>query len=334
MKLIIQIPCYNEEETLPITLAEIPREIPGVDLLGILVIDDGSTDRTVEVAREAGVEYIVQHRGNKGLARAFQTGLDTSLALGAELIVNTDGDNQYPGSEIPRLIEPILARKADIVIADRQVDSIPHFSRIKKLLQKLGSLVVRIASSTGVPDAPSGFRAYTREAALRLNVLTRYTYTLDTIIQAGKKNLTITDVPIRTHPQYRDSRLVTGKWSYVRKSAAAILRLYLLYEPLRTFFYVALPFLMVGFILISRFLYFFVTDQVGVGRYIQSVAIGGTSLILGFIMLLLGVLAHVTAVNRQISEEILYYAKKNSTLTDIGDNGVWKSRQDYDQKRP
>ena len=309
MKLIVQIPCFNEQETLPLTLADIPREIPGVDAVEILIIDDGSTDRTVEVARQLGVHHIVRHAGNKGLAMAFQTGLDSCLKLGADIIVNTDADNQYPGREIPHLIEPILQGKADMVVADRQVHSIDHFSPTKKVAQSLGSLVVRMVSNTEVPDAPSGLRALSRQAALRLNILTRYTYTLETIVQAGKKNLVIAYIPITTGPKTRESRLVHGTWSYVRKSGATLLRLYALYEPLRTLFYVSIPFLMVGSGLLLRFLYFYVTQQSGIGRYVQSVVIGGTLLMLGFLIFLFGVLADLVAVNRQLLEENLYHIK-------------------------
>ena len=265
MKLIVQIPCYNEEETLPLTLAQIPREIPGVESVEILIIDDGSTDRTVEVARRQGVDFIVGHAANKGLARAFRTGLDACLKLGADIIVNTDADNQYPGTEIARLIEPVVQGKADIVIGDRQVGSIEHFSLQKKVLQWLGSLVVRMVSDTNVSDAPSGFRAFSREAALRLTVFTQYTYTLETIVQAGKKNLIIADVPITTGPKTRESRLMPSKWTYVRNSVGTILKLYALYEPLRTFFYISIPFLLGGGGLIARFLYLYFTSQTGVG---------------------------------------------------------------------
>ena len=315
MKLIVQIPCYNEEETLPLTLAQIPREITGVDSVEILVVDDGSTDRTVEVARQLGVDHIVGHVANKGLAMAFRTGLDASLKLGADIIVNSDADNQYPGAEIARLIEPVVQGKADIVIGDRQVGSIEHFSLQKKILQWFGSLVVRMVSDTNVSDAPSGFRAFSREAALRLTVFTQYTYTLETIVQAGKKNLIIAEIPITTGPKTRESRLMPDKWTYVRHSVGTILKLYVLYEPLRTFFCISIPFLLGGGGLIARFLYLYFTSQTGVGRYVQSVVIGSTLLILGFLILLFGILADLVAVNRQLLEENLYHAK---TLTSKG----------------
>ena len=242
MKLIVQIPCLNEAETLPQTVADIPHHMSGVDEIELLVIDDGSTDRTIEVAQSVGVEHIVSHPGNKGLAAAFQTGLDTCLQLGADIIVNTDGDNQYPGRYIPDLIAPILRGEADIVVADRQTDKIEHFSPTKRLLQRLGSAIVRYVSDTSVPDAPSGFRAFSREAALRLNVLTGYTYTLETLIQAGKKKLTVAHIPITTNPQLRESRLIRNIGMYVTLSARTIVRLFALYEPLRAFTYISLPF--------------------------------------------------------------------------------------------
>ena len=314
MKLIVQIPCFDEEATLPRTVADIPRQIPGLDRVEILVVDDGSTDGTVEVARQLGVDHIVQHVSNKGLAAAFQTGLDACLKLGADIIVNTDADNQYPGYEIPRLVEPIVQGKADMVVGDRQIQTIDHFSLTKKSLQWLGSLVVRLVAGSEIPDAPSGFRAMSREAALRLNVLTRYTYTLETLVQASKKNLVISSIPITTGPKTRESRLISSTWTYVWRSTATILWLYVLYEPLRTFFYVSLPFLLGGLFLILRFFYFYtfflITQQSGVGRYIQSVVIGGTLLTLGLLIFLIGLLAHLIAVNRQLLEESLYRTKR------------------------
>jgi glycosyltransferase involved in cell wall biosynthesis len=309
MKLLIQIPCYNEANTLPQTLADIPRHIAGVDTVEIIIIDDGSTDNTLDIARAHGVHHIVRHIGNKGLAKAFQTGLDVCLKLGADIIVNTDGDNQYPGQQIPELIQPILLGQADMVIGDRQIHSIDHFSPTKKLLQAAGSLAVRLVSSTDVPDAPSGFRAFSREGALRLNVLTQYTYTLETIVQAGKKNLTIAYVPIKTGDKTRESRLIGSTWGYVRRSGATILRLYVLYEPLRTFFYVSLPFIIIGLMTIIRFLYLSANDQSGIGRHVQSLVIGGTLLTVGFLIFLFGILADLVALNRRLLEENLYQMK-------------------------
>jgi glycosyltransferase involved in cell wall biosynthesis len=311
MKLVVQIPCYNEEETLPLVLAGIPRQIAGVDQVCVLIIDDGSADRTVEVARQHGVDYIVHHAGNKGLARAFRTGLDACLQLGADIIVNTDGDNQYPQKDIPQLVAPVLSGEADIVIGDRQTWTVVGFSRQKKLLQAWGSRVVRAVSGTTVTDAPSGFRAYSREAALRLVSLTSYSYTVENVIQAGKLGLTTMNVPVETNPQTRPSRLQKSNWDFVKKQGATILRLYTVYEPLRTFFYLSLPFALAGLFLILRFLYLnFFTDQSGVGRHVQSLVIGGTLLTLGFLLFVLGVLADLIAANRRLTEETLYRLRK------------------------
>jgi glycosyltransferase involved in cell wall biosynthesis len=310
MHLIIQIPCYNEEQNLPATLAGIPSNIPGVDLIETLIIDDGSADNTVEVARRLGVDHIVRLPGHKGLATAFQTGLDVCLRSGADIIVNTDGDNQYPQADIPRLIAPILQNEADIVIGDRQVQTVSHFSPFKKRLQQWGSWVVCQASGLNAPDATSGFRAYSREAALRLSVLTRYTYTVETIIQAGKKGLQVAYVPIEVNQPTRDSRLIKSNWSYIKQSAATILRLYVYYEPLRTFFYVSLPFIVVGLFALVRFLFFHFTGQAGIGRHVQSLVFGGTLLTIGFLLFILGVVADLIAANRMLVEEALYRVKR------------------------
>src|SRR6188472_2688468 len=235
MKLIIQIPCLDEEKTLPATLADLPREVAGFDTVEWLVIDDGSTDRTVAVARECGVHHIVRLTNNKGLANGFQAGLDACLKLGADVIVNTDADNQYDASCIPDLVAPIVAGNADMVVGDRQVMTIEHFSPLKKSLQRLGSWVVRQASETTVPDTTSGFRAYNREAALQLQVVSKFTYTLETIIQAGKMTVAIDHVPIRTNAKTRESRLFPSMWSYVRRNGVSIFRIYSMYEPLKVF---------------------------------------------------------------------------------------------------
>lgn len=310
MHLIIQIPCYNEAATLPEVIADLPQALPGVSRLATLIIDDGSGDDTVAVARRLGIDHIVRHSYNRGLAAAFQTGLEACLKLGADIIVNTDGDHQYPGAEIARLVEPILAGRADIVIGDRQTRSIAHFSPLKRFLQQWGSWVVRLASGAPVPDAASGFRAYSREAALRMVILTRYTYTLETIIQAGKKGLRVVSVPIQVNAPLRESRLIKSNWSYLKHSAATILRLYTLYEPLKTFTYLSLPFLLVGLALLARFFYFYVTGATGVGRYIQSIAVGGTSLTIGFLLIILGVIGDLIATNRLLIEETLYRTKR------------------------
>ena len=310
MHLIIQIPCYNEANTLPQVIATLPWEIPGISQVEVLIIDDGSTDDTVAVAHQLGVRYIICHPHNQGLAAAFQTGLETCLRLGADVIVNTDGDNQYPGDQIPNLIEPILRGQADIVIGDRQTQTIAHFSPLKKALQQWGSWVVRLASGTSVPDVTSGFRAYSREAALRLSVLTRYTYTLETIIQAGKKGLVVAHVPIQVNRPLRKSRLVKSNWSYIKHSIATIVRLYALYEPFRTFVYLSLPFLVVGLVLLGRFGFFYLTGMTGVARYVQSVAVGGTALIIGFLLIMLGIIGDLIATNRMLTEEMLYRIKR------------------------
>ncbi len=311
IKVIIQIPCLNEAETLPLTVADIPRHIPGVEKVELLVVDDGSQDGTAEIARQLRVDHIVRHPYRRGLAAAFHTGLDTALSLGADIIVNTDGDNQYPQADIPHLIAPLLRNEADIVIGNRQPATITEFSPLKRLLQVWGSWVVRLVSGTQVPDATSGFRAYTREAALRLNVFTSYTYTLETIIQAGKKGLRITHIPIQTNPRHRQSRLIRSTWDYVQQSAVTILRVYVLYEPLRTFSLIGLPFVLTGALLIGRFLFFYFTGEaLGVARYIQSVVIGATALIIGFLVFLFGVLADLIGANRRLLEEMLYRVKR------------------------
>ncbi len=308
MKLIVQIPCLNEENTLPQTVADIPRQIPGVDEVEILIIDDGSTDNTVAAARRAGVDHIVRFARNRGLAAAFAAGIDACLRLGADIIVNTDGDNQYFGGDIPRLIAPILAGEADMVIGDRQVETIAHFSPAKKRLQKLGSWVVRQASDTDIPDTTSGFRAYSREAAMRMNVISDYSYTLETIIQAGKQRLALTHTPIRTNPKTRESRLIGSLWDYLRRSASTIVRTYTMYEPLRIFISAGALLLLVGVILGFRYLYFV---SIGEGKgHIQSVILTAVFLIAGFQVILIGMLADLIAINRRLSEDILFRVKR------------------------
>jgi len=308
MKLIIQIPCWNEEEALPLTLADIPHRIAGVDEVETLIIDDGSTDRTVEVAQAAGVNHVVRLRQHRGLAAAFVAGLDASLRLGADIIVNTDADNQYRGSDIERLIQPILADQADMVVGDRQTDNVSHFSPGKKLLQRVGSWVVRQASGTRIPDATSGFRAYSREAALALNVVSDYTYTLETIIQAGKRGIALAHVPITTNEQTRESRLIRSVPDYLRHSAITILRIYAMYEPLRVFSIIGAVVLAVSLLLGVRYLYFFFLGE-GKG-HIQSVVLAGVLLVLGVQMLLIGLVADLVSINRRLSEEVLLRVKK------------------------
>jgi glycosyltransferase involved in cell wall biosynthesis len=308
--LIIQIPCFNEAETLPKVVADLPRSLPGVEQIDVLVIDDGSSDATVEVAQRCGVHHIVSHEMNRGLAAAYQTGIDTALRLGADIIVNTDGDHQYPGDRIGDLVAPILTGKADLVVGDRQPHTLQHFSPFKRLLQWLGSWVVRMASGTQVPDATSGFRALSREAALRQIVLTRFSYTLDTLIQAGKKGLRVAHLPVVVNPTHRQSRLAKSTWSFVTQQAITILRIYMLYEPLRTFLLLATPSLLAGIFLITRFLYFYFTLQTESGRHIQSVMIGGTLIIVGFLITVVGILADISATQRALLEELLYRQRK------------------------
>lgn len=309
MKLIIQIPCLNEEKTLPLTLADLPKHIDGIDEIETLIIDDGSSDGTVEVARKRGVNHIVRLTNRKGLAEAFMAGLDASLKLGADIIVNTDGDNQYRGSDIARLIRPILAGKADMVIGDRQVERVVYFSPVKKKLQKLGSWVVRHVSGTDVPDATSGFRAYTREAALRLNIISKFTYTLETIIQAGKKNIALSHIKVATNGKLRESRLFNSIPSYLKRSIGTIIRIYTMYEPLRTFATIGAVVFFGGFLVSLRFLYFYFFADKG-GGHIQSLIFSAVLMIVGFQVGLIGLVADLIAGNRRLIEDCLYRMKK------------------------
>lgn len=308
MKLIIQIPCYNEEATLPLTLKGLPRSFQGVDEVEILVIDDGSTDRTVEVAKQQGVHHIVRLTHHKGLAAAFSAGLDACLRLGADLIVNTDADNQYVGEDIQRLIQPILNGEAEMVIGDRQINAVPHFSLIKKQLQRFGSWTVRQLSGTEIPDTTSGFRAFSREAAMRLNVISRFTYTLETVIQAGKKNIGLTHVPIRVNPQLRPSRLFSSVLGYIKRSTATILRIYTMYEPLKMFFTIGSVIFGIGVLIGVRFLYFYFSHR-GTG-HVQSLILAAVLMIVGFQVIMIGLLSDIIAANRLLIEEILYRIKK------------------------
>jgi len=308
LKLIIQIPCYNEAETLPVTLADLPKQIDGIDEIEILVIDDGSTDDTARVARANGVQHIIRLAKNKGLATGFMAGLDACLRLGADIIVNTDADNQYRGEDIAKLVQPILKGEAEVVIGDRNTQGIKHFSWSKKKLQALGSWAVRQVSDTNVPDATSGFRAFSREAALQMNVVSRFTYTLETIIQAGKKNLAVSDVKIRTNPKLRESRLFKGNWSYIKRSVATIARIYTMYEPLKTFTYIGATVFGSGILVGLRFLYFYFTA--GGAGHIQSLILAAVLLIVGFQVFMMGLIADIIGSNRQLIENVLYRVRK------------------------
>jgi len=308
MKLIIQIPCYNEEKTLPQTIIDLPKQIAGVDIVEYLIINDGSDDRTSEVARGLGVHHIISFKNNKGLAHGFMAGLDACLHLGADIIVNTDADNQYCGADIEKLIQPVLAGKADIVIGERPIDETAHFSSLKKKLQHVGSLVVRIASGTNIPDAPSGFRAYTREAALRMNVTNAYTYTLETIIQAGVGHMAITSVPIRTNPETRKSRLFKSMWGYVKRSASVIVRSYVMYRPLKVLGTTGIIIAFFGFLLSLRYLVILFT--VGSAGHLQSLLLSVLLIMLGVQTFIAGVQADLISANRKILEDVQYRVRK------------------------
>jgi glycosyltransferase involved in cell wall biosynthesis len=303
MKLIIQIPCWDEEDQLPGTLADLPREVPGIDVVEWLVIDDGSTDRTVEVAREHGVDHIVRLTNNKGLAAAFQAGLDAALKLGADVVVNTDADNQYNAADIPKLIAPIIAGEADMVVGARPINEIEHFSPIKKRLQRLGSAVVRRASETGIADTTSGFRAYNREAALQVQVVSKFTYTLETIIQAGKMTVAIDHVPIRTNEQTRESRLFPSMWAYVRRNTVSIFRIYALYEPLRVFMSAAAVVGLASLVIWLRFGIDFAIH--GHSGHIQSLILGAVLFIAAVQLAALGVVGDILSGNRVLNQRIL-----------------------------
>ena len=304
-KLIIQIPCYNEAETLGITLDALPRAVPGFDTVEWLIIDDGSTDDTVAVARARGVDHIVQLPHNRGLARAFMAGLNASLLHGADVIVNTDADNQYRAEDIPSLVAPVLNGEADIVVGARPIEEIGHFSPVKKVLQRIGSWVVRQASQTAVVDAPSGFRAMSREAAMRLNVFNRYTYTLETIIQAGNKNMAIVTVPVSVNEDLRPSRLVKSVPDYIRRSLITIVRISITYQPFRTFVWPGAIAAIAGFLIGLRFLYLFMQGM-GEGQ-IQSLLLGSALLLIGSFLITLGMVAELIGVNRILLEDARWH---------------------------
>jgi glycosyltransferase involved in cell wall biosynthesis len=304
MKLIIQMPCLNEEDQLPASIGALPRQVAGFDEVEWLIIDDGSSDRTVEVARELGVHHVVKLTNNKGLAFAFQAGLDACLKLGADVIVNTDADNQYSADDIPSLVAPILAGEADMVVGDRNVMAIEHFSFVKKRLQKLGSWVVRQASGTTVPDATSGFRAYNREAALGLTVVSRFTYTLESLIQAGKSLVAVDHVVVGTNEVLRESRLFSSMWGYVRRNFVAIFRIYTGYEPLRVFGWLATLLLLLSLLAWSPFLYDWLVNEDSSG-HLQSIVLGGVLLIAAVQAFALGVIADLISAHRVVSQRTL-----------------------------
>ncbi len=301
-KLIIQIPCYNEEATLPITLAELPKQVQGIDVVEWLIIDDGSVDNTIEVAKKHGVHHVVKLPNNQGLARAFIAGLEACVKAGADIIVNTDADNQYSAKDIPKLVSPILEGKAEIVIGARPIAEIEHFSPLKKFLQQLGSFAVRKASNTNIPDAPSGFRAISRSAAMKLNVFNSYTYTLETIIQAGLKNMAITSVPIETNEMLRPSRLIKSIRVYIQRSIATIIRIFMTYKPFRFFAMPGAITFCCGFLIGLRFLIYYILGS-GTG-HIQSLILAGLLLGAGFFLFVIGLLSDLISVNRQLLEKI------------------------------
>jgi len=311
LKLIIQIPCYNEAETLPVTVAALPKRVAGFDSVELLVINDGSTDETKTAAENCGVDHVVDLKNNQGLARGFMIGLERCLTLGADVIVNTDADNQYQADDIPKLVQPILDGRADYVIGARPIEETAHFSFMKKRLQRLGSWVVRKASATDVPDAPSGFRAISRDCALRLNIYSRYTYTLETIIQAGQNSMVISSVPIRTNKDLRPSRLFPNTFTYISKSVATIVRIFVVYQPFRFFMIIAVVLLTMGSLLGFRFLYFYFSGH-GDG-YVQSVILAGVLLGMGFQTVIMAFVADLMSVNRNLLEKIHLHNKINRT---------------------
>lgn len=320
MKLIIQIPCYNEEETLHLAYNDLPRHIDGIDEIEYLIINDGSKDNTVKRARELGFHHIVSFKQNKGLAKGFIAGLDACLRLGADIIVNTDADNQYNGADIEKLVRPILEEKADIVIGERPIDNTEHFSKKKKAFQHFGSWVVRIASNSDIPDAPSGFRAYSREAAMRMNVINNYTYTLETIIQAGHNKIAMSSVPIRTNGETRPSRLFSSMWKYMQRSSSVIIRSFLMYKPLRFFGTIGTMFFLLGFG--AGVWYLFDTNFGRTDGHIQLLILVSLLITLGIMSIIVGLLADTVAANRKLLEDIQYRVKEIEFKKDCDKNEI------------
>lgn len=319
-KAVIQIPCYNEEKTLGITLSQLPRELPGIDIVEWLVIDDGSTDNTVEVAKEHGADHVVSLRHNSGLAKAFMVGLDSCLTRGADIIINTDADNQYHADDIPKLVEPILSGEAEIVIGERPINDTEHFSIIKKKLQKLGSWVVRIASDSEISDAPSGFRAFSRDAAIRLNVFSEYTYTLETIIQAGQKHMVIKSVPIRTNEDLRPSRLVNSILSYSWRSAKTIIRIFMVYRPLRFFAIIGSLPTAAGLLLCIRYLILLIGGTTR--SHAPSLILAAILIIIGTQLFMFGLIADITSINRKLLEDLQLDVRKSKIDSETEKNIV------------
>jgi glycosyltransferase involved in cell wall biosynthesis len=308
-KLIIQIPCLNEADTLPATLADLPRAVPGIDVIETLVIDDGSGDSTAQVAAAHGVTHVIRFRQRKGLAAAFMAGIDASLRQGADFIVNTDADNQYAGRDIARLLEPLLRGDADIVVGDRNIRDIAHMSWPRKLLQRLGSWAVRLVSATKVPDTTSGFRAFTREAALRMTIVSDFSYTLESLIQAGKQRMAVTHVSIGTNPRTRPSRLFGSVFSYIKRSTATIVRIYTMYEPLKVFTYIGGAIFLAGFAISARFLYYYLFTSDSAGK-VQSLILSAVLMIVGFQVVLIGLVADVISGTRKLLEDLLYRVRR------------------------
>lgn len=326
VKLIIQIPCYNEEETLPGTIADLPTEIPGIDIIELLIVDDGSTDRTVEVARQCGVHHVVSHETNRGLARAFMTGIESCLRAGADIIVNTDADNQYVGADIPKLVEPVRDGRADLVVGTRPLSDIDTFSPLKKVLQHVGTHAVRVLSGTSVQDATSGFRAFDREAALRLQVQSRYTYTLETIIQAGAEGMKLLTVPVGVNPQLRPSRLVKSSFSYVRKSIPTILRSYARYRPMHFFGWAATVPGVIGVILVLR--WFWLRFDGDDASRVPSLVGAAVMLLTSMLLLVFAFVADIQAAQRKTSSDVLVLLRRREwapgTLSEVGPGTVIK----------